>query len=86
MNQHEIKRRHDEGEINQREAVRLHLNEFGKINWLDAMNIYRIKRLAARVHELRDTMDIETKFETTPTGKSVAVYHLEDEDNETREA
>ena len=53
---------------NQREQVRRHLNSGVSLTPLDAMNLYGIGRLAARVKELRDEgldiVDMRSKMKT----------------------
>ena len=54
-----------------------HLRIKGSITALEAMSLYRIFRLAARVNELRDEgYDIETDMKTDLRGKRYASYSL----------
>ena len=61
----------------QRSLVMGHLQKKGNITSLEAMSLYRIFRLAARIHELRgDGIKIHTKWKKDLTGKKYAQYWL----------
>ena len=50
------------------------------VGFFEALDIVGSSRLAARIHELREAgHDIETRWETTPTKKRVAVYRLREQ-------
>ena len=53
--------------MTQNERIARHLTVFGTITAAEAMSEYGIMRLAARIHEMRKSMDIET---TTRTEKN----------------
>ena len=54
-----------------------HLVTRGSISALEAMSLYRIFRLAARVEELRNQgYEIDTEMKTDLTGKRYARYVL----------
>ncbi len=48
--------------ITQAERIRRHINEYGSITDTEARDMYGIRRLAARIHDLRaNGFDIETE-------------------------
>ena len=54
-----------------------HLEMKGSISGLEALSLYRIFRLAARIEELRNRgHDIETEMKKDTTGKRYARYVL----------
>jgi len=54
-----------------------HLKRWRSITALDAMNRYRIFRLAARIYDLRsEGIKIDTLWEKDKTGKKHAKYQL----------
>ena len=63
--------------ISQRSMVFNHLVKKGTITSLEALSLYRIFRLAARIHDLRgDGNNIITKYKRDLTGKRYAQYWL----------
>jgi hypothetical protein len=70
--------------VSQKSQIREHLNRINPatgltrgISALEAIGLYRIYRLAARIDELReDGMDIITVMKTDETGKQYARYFL----------
>lgn len=61
----------------QTDTVRKHLTEHGDITALEAVNMYGIMRLAARICDLRkEGLDITSTRWTTPGGASIARYSL----------
>lgn len=61
----------------QRALVLQHLQRGGTLTALQALNLYGIGRLAARIEELRRSgYDITTEMITTPCGARVAEYRL----------
>lgn len=63
--------------MTQAQLILRHLETKGSITALEAMSLYRIYRLAARVEELRNQgHDIETEMKTDLTGKRYASYSL----------
>ena len=61
----------------QKGMVLHHLEKRGSITALEAMSLYRIFRLAARIHDLRaDGNTIHTKWKKDLTGKKYAQYWL----------
>ena len=64
-------------EMSQSLLILNHLRIKGSITSLEAMSLYRIFRLAARVNELRDQgHEIETDMKTDLRGKRYASYSL----------
>jgi hypothetical protein len=60
--------------MSQQETVMNHLNTYGELHTLDAINEYKITRLAAIVFNLRQ---LGINIITEPTGKSgIALYKL----------
>lgn len=54
-----------------------HLCERGSISQLEAEALYRVKRLASRIHELgRIGVNIRKEFKNDLTGKRYVRYHL----------
>ena len=63
--------------VSQKLMILNHLESKGSISALEALSLYRINRLAARVEELRKSgHDIETEMKTDMTGKRYARYRL----------
>ena len=63
--------------LSQKEMILNHLQNKGSISALEALSLYRINRLAARVEELRRSgHDIETQMKIDITGKRYARYRL----------
>lgn len=60
----------------QRENILRHLETYGRITPLEAMNKYGCFRLAPRIHELRAVHDIETTMIQGTDGSSFAEYLL----------
>ena len=61
----------------QNSQVLSHLQERGSITPLEALIVYRIFRLAARVYDLRvKGWNIETRIKRDRTGKTYAQYRL----------
>jgi hypothetical protein len=63
--------------ISQKGMILNHLKSKGTISGVEALSLYRIYRLAARVEELRRSgHTIETDMKTDLTGKRYARYRL----------
>ena len=63
--------------LTQRQTIQSHLEIRGSITAQEALFLYRIFRLAARVEELRrDGMEIETEMKTDLLGKRYAYYTI----------
>jgi len=63
--------------VSQKQMIANHLRNRRSISALEALSLYRINRLAARVEELRrDGVDIETVMKTDLTGKRYARYRI----------
>ncbi len=62
----------------QNERILTHLLNGRSINAMDALNLYGCFRLSARIHNLRETYDIETEH-ITNGGKTFASYSLNEE-------
>lgn len=61
----------------QTNIVRDHLRKHGSITQLEALGVYKITRLAARIEELRDRgLTIRTDMRTDETGARYARYCL----------
>ena len=59
--------------------LKAHLVSGKSITQLEALGLYGLFRLAARVKELRDKgWDISTEIRNDPNGSTYAVYTLED--------
>ncbi|WP_422049710.1 helix-turn-helix domain-containing protein [Shimia sp.] len=63
----------------QLDQIKSHLKSGRTISPLEALGLYGVFRLAARIKELRDKgWPITTDNRTDPNGKKYAVYFLED--------
>ena len=63
--------------VSQKLMILNHLKNKGSISALEALSLYRINRLAARIEELRRSgHDIETDMKADLTGKRYARYRL----------
>jgi len=66
--------------MTQNEVVKMHLEQVGPLTQLEALRLFGIMRLGARILELREYgMDIHTELRTVKTahGKSrIAVYSI----------
>lgn len=63
--------------VSQKEMILTHLREKGSITSLEAIGVYRIYRLQARIDELRDQgYAIKTEMHKDGTGKRYARYNL----------
>lgn len=63
--------------LSQKSMILNHLTHKGTISGVEALSLYRIYRLAARVEELRRAgHTIETDMKTDLTGKRYARYRL----------
>lgn len=63
--------------MSQRTAILNHLRNNKDITALEALGVYRVFRLAARIEELRkDGHNIVTDIRTDATGKQYAAYRL----------
>lgn len=63
----------------QMDHLKAHLRAGRSITALEALGLYGIFRLAARVEELRRKgWDIETKMKTDPNGKPYASYEMDE--------
>lgn len=63
--------------VSQKELILQHLREKGSITSLEAIGVYRIYRLQARIDELRDLgYSIKTEMHKDSTGKRYARYNL----------
>ena len=63
--------------VSQKEMIMSHLREKGSITSLEAIGVYRIYRLQARIDELRDQgYAIKTEMHKDSTGKRYARYNL----------
>ena len=61
----------------QKGLILAHLKKKGSITALEALILYRIFRLAARIHDLRlDGAEIKTTQKKDITGKTYAQYRL----------
>ena len=59
--------------------LKAHLTSGKSITQLEALGLYGLFRLAARIKELRDKgWDISTEIRNDPNGSSYAAYTLED--------
>lgn len=59
--------------------LKAHLSSGKSITQLEALGLYGLFRLAARIKELRNSgWDISTEMRKDPNGSQVAVYVLED--------
>lgn len=83
MYDREIYRAYRSDQINQREAIFVHLKRHGSIDFLQSFFGYGIKRLSARIGELRDRgYKIVTEMIEVSEDTEVARYHWrEDQDN-----
>ena len=62
---------------NQSDVVMNHLSMKGTITALEALSLYRIFRLAGRIHDLkRNGVKIEPRMKKDVTGKRYAEYRL----------
>jgi hypothetical protein len=63
--------------VSQKQLILQHLREKGSITSLEAIGVYRIYRLQARIDELRDQgYEIKTEMHRDVTGKRYARYCL----------
>ena len=53
-----------------------HLRKKGSITDLEALKHYDIRRLGARIYDIRKVMDIKTTMITTKSKKRIARYSL----------
>lgn len=62
--------------MTQTEQVMRHIERYGSINPQVAISRYSIYRLAARIADLREVIQIKTTLIWTPAGKRYARYSL----------